>query len=122
MTARNPISRNERVRIFDRHEGRCHLCGRKIGAGEPWEVSHPTPLEMGGADDDTNRKPAHRSCHRDHTSTVDIPMIAKVKRIRAKHIGVPRKSARPLPGGKDSRFKKKVSGEVVPRFPTSERG
>lgn len=113
MTHRKPLSRTDRLRCFTTAEGMCHICGQLIKVGEPWDVSHPIPLEMGGPDDDTNRKPAHRACHREHTSKVDAPMIAKAKRIHAKHIGA-RKPSR-FPGSKDSPFKKKVDGTVVPR-------
>ena len=84
---RQRLSTAARVRIFEASGGVCHLCSGKIQVGEAWDVSHEIPIELNGADDDTNRKPAHRKCHRTHTAEVDIPTIAKVKRIAAKHIG-----------------------------------
>jgi 5-methylcytosine-specific restriction endonuclease McrA len=91
MTKRRSITTKMRVQIFQRHEGRCDICGGKIGVGESWEVSHRTPLEMGGADDETNWFPAHYHCHRDQTKAIDIPAIAKAKRLNAKHTGAFRK-------------------------------
>lgn len=88
---RASLSTAARVRIFRAHNGVCHLCGTKIQVGQAWDVSHDVPLEIGGADDDTNRKPAHRSCHRDHTAKVDVPTIAKAKRREAKQLGVKRR-------------------------------
>lgn len=65
------------------------MCGGKIDATrEAWEVSHEIPLELGGADDDANRLPAHKKCHRDHTSNVDAPNIAKAKRRELKNMGI----------------------------------
>jgi 5-methylcytosine-specific restriction endonuclease McrA len=44
---------------------------------------------MGGADDETNLRPAHKRCHLRKTVT-DVAAIAKAKRIEAKHIGATR--------------------------------
>lgn len=112
---RKRITTKMRAQIFERHRGVCDICGGKISAGELWEVSHRIPLEAGGADDETNHFPAHKKCHRDQTSKIDIPMIAKVKRIRANHIGAKAPSRNPLPGSRASGFKRKMDGTVVPR-------
>lgn len=111
---RRPISAKERVRLFALHGGVCHLCGGKITVGEAWDVSHEIPLAIGGADDDANRLLAHRKCHRAHTSETDVPAIAKAKRREARHIGA-RQSRNPLPGGRQSKWKKKMDGSVVER-------
>ena len=100
--------------IGERHGGICHLCSMKVIPGEDWDVSHDIPLEAGGKDDETNWLVAHRKCHRVHTSTVDAPLIAKVKRIHQRHIGA-KKSRSPLPGGRHSKWKKKMDGSVVRR-------
>lgn len=84
---RRSLSTRERLRLFTLHGGVCHFCNGKITVGEAWEISHDIPLELLGADDDANRKPAHKKCHRHHTSTVDIPAIAKAKRREAAHTG-----------------------------------
>lgn len=86
---RRHLSPKERLRLFQLHDGICHLCEGKIQVGQAWDISHDIPLELGGADDDDNNsKPAHRKCHRDHTSKVDVPNIAKAKRRERKHYGV----------------------------------
>lgn len=82
------LSTRDRLRIFTAADGVCHLCNGKILPGEAWEVSHPVPLEMGGADEIQNMFPAHKKCHRRQTSEVDIPMIAKAKRRQMRHLGV----------------------------------
>ena len=87
MTKRHRLTTAERVAVFKDHGGICHLCNLPILAGVKWEVSHPKPLEMGGADDKTNWRPAHFTCHRVETRTKDIPQIAHAKRIEAKHLG-----------------------------------
>lgn len=108
------ITAKMRADIFMRHGGICHLCSMKVIPGEDWDVSHDIPLEAGGKDDETNWLVAHRKCHRVHTSTVDAPLIAKVKRIHQRHIGA-KKSRSPLPGGRHSKWKKKMDGSVVRR-------
>ncbi|MCO5092630.1 HNH endonuclease signature motif containing protein [Bosea sp. (in: a-proteobacteria)] len=86
-----PLSTRDRLRIFTLHGGVCHFCGGRIQVGEAWDVSHDRPLALLGEDDDDNRKPAHRKCHRRHTAEVDQPAIAKAKRREARHLGAARK-------------------------------
>ena len=97
-----------------RDGGICHMCKMKVVSGQEWDISHDIPLEAGGKDDETNWFVAHRKCHREHTAKVDMPLIAKVKRIHQKHIGA-KKSRSPMPMGKNSKWKKKMDGTVVRR-------
>jgi len=90
--SRRRISTTERLAIFKRHRGICHLCHGKIAIAELWDLSHGIPLELGGEDGGDNLQPAHRSCHRDQTAKVDLPTIARAKRREARHRG-----ARPAP-------------------------
>ena len=97
MTARRKISNMQRERIFLDNGGVCHLCERKIRAGEPWDVSHDRPLALLGEDGGKNLKVAHRACHRVHTATEDAPRIAKAKRQSRKHLGIKKPSRFPRP-------------------------
>jgi hypothetical protein len=115
MTERKHLSTTARLRIFEAAKGVCHLCGLKITAGQEWDVSHAIPLAIGGPDDETNRLPAHRRCHRQHTAEVDAPRIAKTKRQHAAHIGAKAPSSTPLPFGRNSRLKRKLNGTIVER-------
>ena len=111
MTRRS-MSTTRRVRIFEAADGRCHLCGVKIGVGEAWEAEHRIALAAGGTDDDDNLAPAHIACHRSKT-TDDAKLIAKVKRVRAKHIGAKAPPRATIPGSKGSRWKRKLDGTTV---------
>lgn len=108
------ITAKRRADIFLARVGTCHLCSMKVVPGEEWDVSHDIPLEAGGKDDESNWFVAHRRCHRIHTSTVDVPLIAKVKRIHQKHIGASKPKST-FPGGRNSLWKRKMDGTVVKR-------
>lgn len=75
-----------RVRVFERHGGRCHLSGRKIMAGEPWDCDHVVALINGGEHCESNLAPALRSKHREKTAE-DVAVKSKTHRMRAKHLG-----------------------------------
>ena len=111
---RRSLSRLALVRIFDAAEGICHICQTKIHTGEAWQADHVLPLALGGEDDEGNMVPVHECCHRKKTKT-DIGRIRKADRQRANHLGVKRKRARPIPGSKNTRWKKKLDGTVVER-------
>lgn len=59
-------------RIYDRTDGRCHICGGGLafrnyglaGARGPWEVDHSHPRAKGGTDRSNNLYAAHISCNR----------------------------------------------------------
>lgn len=112
---RKRLSTRARRHIGESNGWVCHLCGFVIDpVTERWEVSHPIPIALSGADDDTNRKPAHYRCHRDETAKQDQPRIAKAVRQEARHIGAKRPK-HPMAGSRASKFKKKLTGEVVLR-------
>jgi 5-methylcytosine-specific restriction endonuclease McrA len=61
------------TRIYDRTNGKCHLCHKKLsfsnygqgGAKGAWEVEHSIPRANGGTDHLNNLFPAHISCNRE---------------------------------------------------------
>lgn len=81
--ARGNVTPQRALRIFQAHDGKCHICKRKIGAGESWEVEHVKALCNGGTDDDSNLAPACPWCHKDKTAD-DFSQVAKGKRMAAK--------------------------------------
>lgn len=113
MTKRRRLSRLQRTRIFDRNTGICVLCWLRIDAPkEKWIVEHLKPLWLGGADDESNMGPAHERCAIEKTVS-EAPVKAKSDRVRANHLGIRKPST--FPCGRNSKWKRKVSGEVVPR-------
>ena len=111
---RRTLSTAERVRIFESANGNCHLCSQPIHVSEKWEADHVIPRAVTGRDDLGAFSPAHAKCHRVKSSEVDIPQIAKTKRIRAKHIGAHR-TRNPMAGSKASGWQKRMDGTVIRR-------
>lgn len=54
-------------------------------------------------------------CNRHKTYKRDIPMLAKTQRQKDKNAGIRRRSPRPMPGSRASKWKRKMSGEIVAR-------
>lgn len=101
-----------RLRIFERMGGICHLSGRKINAGEAWDLDHIVALINGGAHRESNLAPALRSEHRKKTAQ-DLKQKSKDYRVRAKHNGIKKPSK--FSCSRNSRWKKKIDGSVVLR-------
>ncbi len=85
---RRRVGRPMRVRIFEAAAGVCCICSLPIDAvKQRWIVEHVKPLWLGGADDESNMRPAHASCGIAKT-TGEAPVRAKSDRIRAKRFGI----------------------------------
>jgi len=113
-TPRRRLTPHRRLQVWERTGGRCVVCGRLIdGVRERWIVEHIRALELGGADEMENMGPAHAACALDKTRD-DHRRAAKAKRQKIRHIGA-EGSKRPLPFGRSSQWKRKLSGQVVPR-------
>ena len=108
-----PVPARVRLRVFERFGGICHISGRKITPADKWDCDHVVALCNGGAHRESNLAPALADKHREKTAA-DVAEKSKTARVRAKHLGIA-KSSRPMAGSKASRFKKKMSGQVVLR-------
>jgi hypothetical protein len=82
---------------------------------QKWEIEHVIPRWTIGAaaDNDYNMRPAHVACHKPKTKS-EATARAKAIRRETKHHGGHR-SKSPLPGGRDSRLKRKINGDLVDR-------
>ena len=112
-TPDSAVPAHVRIRIFERTSGLCHITKRKIRAGEKWQLDHIIPLADGGEHRESNLAPALDWAHREKTSA-ENKARAKTRAIKAKHFGMV-KSKNPLPGGKQSKWKRKITGEIVAR-------
>ena len=113
-TVRRRLTPHRRLRVWEKTGGVCVLCGRTIdGSRERWIAEHLCALELGGADDLDNMGPAHEGCALIKTKE-DHRRAAKAKRQKIRHIGAD-VSRNPLPCGKRSPWKRKVSGLIVLR-------
>lgn len=115
MSKRKHISTKARLEFFRERRGMCALCGGRInGTREAWDIEHTIPLSLGGDDEPPNWTVVHRKCHAAKTRH-DARNLAEARHREARHIGAKAPSRHPLPGGRNSRWQKKITGEVVPR-------
>jgi len=108
---RRAWSTTVRMRVLDRFERKCQLCFGEIGT-KGFDLDHRVPLAIGGEDVESNLEPLCVPCHRLKTKG-DVGDIARAKRREAKHLGGRAPSRNPMPGGRASPYRKKISGEVV---------
>ena len=107
------IPKRVKLRVFERHNGICHISGRKITAADQWDCDHIVALCNGGEHRESNLAPALRDKHRAKTAE-DVGVKSRTARVRAKHLGIKR-SARPMPGSRASKWKRHMDGSVSVR-------
>lgn len=99
-----------------RASGKCEECGRRLLYGEAqYEFDHVVPIGLGGLSDDGNIRVVCKSCHLAKTTKVDVPAIAKAKRNFRRAAGIKKTRGRPIPGSRNSPWRKKISGVVEKR-------
>ena len=97
---RKSISKKTRALVFEKDQGLCYLCNKPITDGL-FDVDHEIARELGGADDISNYRPAHKHCHKAKTKE-DVRLIAKGNRIIRKADPLTRKASRkPIPSPKE---------------------
>lgn len=113
MKPRPSWTAKQRAEIFRDAKGVCHLCTRRIAPGEVWQVEHPKARGLGGSDKQEDMRPAHYDCHQPKTKA-DNKIMRKADAQMKKHFGLNRQSISQRKAFQ-SKFKRKVSGEVVLR-------
>lgn len=109
---RRTVARREA--IYAAHDWTCHLCELPIDpVHDRHELDHVTPLWCGGSDDDDNLAPAHSRCHLEK-SVGDLATKAKRDRIDARNRQL-KVAKKPMPFGRNSPWKRKMNGQIVPR-------
>lgn len=77
------------LRILERENHTCHISGRKIAPGEPWQAEHKIAIINGGENRETNLFPALTDPHKAKTK-LDLAEKSKVAAKAKKHfIGKP---------------------------------
>lgn len=110
---RKRLTAQQRAKLFLDQGGRCYICGLAVRGD--WEAEHPIALENGGAADQPLMVVCE-PCHKPKTAR-DHGMAAKARAV-AVAATVPRRyrrKTRPMPGSKDSGWKKPMNGPPVRR-------
>lgn len=83
-----PVPPRVRARVFARFNGICHWSGRKIMAGQAWDVDHVIALINGGENRESNLAPILRDrAHKEKTAR-DVAIKSKTDRMRKRHLGL----------------------------------
>ncbi|MCJ2017992.1 HNH endonuclease [Methylobacterium sp. E-065] len=110
---------------FARADGRCEgrltdgsRCPCALQAGR-FQYDHIVPAAL---TQDASLENCQVLCHPCHAAktVADVGVIARVRRVRDRHVGIADPHRRPLPGGKASAFKRLIGGGVI-RRDTGER-
>jgi|SRR6185369_4335841 len=91
-------------RVFQKADGTCKKCDRRIVGKLRAEFDHEIPLIIGGEHRETNIQLLCHECHSAKTA-LDVKLKAKVARVRQRHMGL--KKPRSI------RSWRKFSGEIV---------
>jgi len=86
-TPDSPIPPRVKVRVFEKHNGICHLSKRKITAADKWDCDHVKALINGGENRENNLAPALKDKHKIKTAA-DVAEKAMIYEKKKKHIGV----------------------------------
>lgn len=100
------------MRIFDHHNGRCHITSREIDVlKDEWHAEHIRSLRDGGENRETNLAPALVEPHKEKTAA-ERKRGSKADRIREKRLGIFKSKWPPVPGGRKTRFRKPMAGKT----------
>lgn len=109
MRDRHEFPAKVMVEAFRRAGGRCEKCTAKLYVGKI-NYDHRIPDAMGGKPTLDNCDVLCVACHSIKTRTVDVPGIAKVKRVRGRHIGIKKPST--FACARTGKFKQKIGGRT----------
>lgn len=106
-----PFPPRVKLRVYERQNGICAVCTRPL---VHWDCDHTIAIINGGENRESNaRAVCVRPCHSRKTAE-DLAEKSAVYKRKARHVGI-KKRKHLIPGSKGTRWKKKISGEVVER-------
>lgn len=85
--SRREFKTTVKVAAFKRAKGKCETCGARLGGGLKTHYDHAIPDGLGGEPTLENCQVLCEPCHNEKTRKLDVPAIAKAKRIEAKRLG-----------------------------------
>lgn len=109
-----PIPPRVKLRVFIRFGRVCARCTLVIRGKLRPAFDHVKALVNGGENREGNLQLLCVPCHKLKTK-VDVAEKSIVYRVRSKHLGIRKKSSRPMPGSRDSGIKMKIGGGWVRR-------
>ena len=112
--SRREFSVAVRKAAWERCQGKCESCGTPFNGRRP-EYDHVRPDGLGGEPTLENCSVSCRICHEYKTHHEDRPVMAKADRQGKAEAGIKSRRGPPLPGTKRSKWRRKISGEVVLR-------
>lgn len=111
--SRREFPKAVKLAAWERCGGRCEECTAYLFPGR-FQYDHDIPDGLGGEPTLANCVVRCSACHGTKTAKIDVPRIAKAKRVQANHLGI-KKAKRPMPGSRASGLKKCMDGRVVRR-------
>lgn len=85
-----PVPPRVRLRVFDRFNGKCTICTRKVLVGERWTCEHVKAIANGGQNHESNLGVTCCNCLADKNAD-DLAEKSDVYHKRARHLGIPLK-------------------------------
>lgn len=107
------VPQRVRLRVLYRFELKCAHCKRFILPGVRWVCDHIIALINGGENRENNLQPLCGWCA-PKKDAEDVAEKSATYASRSRHLGVA-KSKHPMPCGRNSPYKKTMSGMVVRR-------
>lgn len=83
-----------KLRVWDREDGKCHLCRRDIPSDDAWIIEHRQAIILGGANAEKNLCLTCSWC-KPIKDAEDVAAKAKTAAVRSRHLGITPKSVWP---------------------------
>lgn len=103
-----------RLRVFQRCEGKCHRCRRKIGPADKWVLEHRIALILGGKNAESNLCLSCSWCVPTKNAE-DQAAKSKLANIQKRDLGIKTRKGPPMAGSRDSAWKRPMRGPAERR-------